>query len=352
MIEILYELLPEHVATCNHCVNTRNLYPEETHFNILEEQYIENFDTATLQQLLEFDFMFGFSPVYQVKTIVRAYQLWTNSVEPFIVPKFESWIGLQIKMLFECKKSNIVSNCLKMNYCELLLAIEELFGINTVIYAIREKHIFNTFYYAIANAHEEITQLVIDRYNPLIDSSIIESAIRVGNLNIIKLVMPLYPKYVDNLADFKFNSVDILRHISWPVFMYLVENQYLNLQKYIFEELVLIAIYSVDEIQILDYIFGKFSPNVNTDIDTIVRTALFQSKYQMAEYICNHCNHSISTHLRKVALVHKAIQSGNRDFVIFLARNGVIFDDQVLDYVIETNNVNISPAFIMSLIAK
>jgi hypothetical protein len=356
MNQIPYSELPRHISECNHCIETQKMYPHETIFNILEDYYFEDFDAATIPQLLEFDFRYGLSQEYQVKTLVKAYREWENSIEPYVVPTYNSWLGLQLQLLFEAKSSpvNKLLGCIKLNYCELLLALDAIHGFDWAHSNIINKTIYNPIYYAIANGHVEITQLIIKKYNPPISISDMKSALIKNNIEIIKIVV----------NDISLLDLKELAGISFETLRYLVDNGFVTISQDNYLALLKIAIKQVsvytisnydsvpvnEKINMIEYILSNIEPE-NTHIYAAIIFALETNSHQIAEYLLHKYNYALQDlQLNHQKLLNMALLFGNREQILFLAKNGVKITEEYVKSAYKYENPNISPAFLRSLL--
>lgn len=357
MMQIPYSELPRHISDCNHCIETQQLYPHETVFNIIEEYYIADFDSATIPQLLEFDFRYGLSQEFQVKTLVKAYREWENSIEPYTVPIYNSWLGLQLQQLFELKSSplNKLLSSIKLNYCELLLALDTIHGFDWANSNIINKMIYNPIYYAIANGHVEVTRLIIEKYNPPICINDMKSALLRNNIEIIKLIVN---------DDMRLLNLEELAGISFSTFQYLVDGGYISVSQDNYLTLLKIAIKQVsvltvsnfdsvplsEKIDMVEYILSRVKPEKHHILSAAVY-AIETNNYQIAEYLLNKYNYA----LQELKFDHNkalnmALLIGNREQITYLAKNGVAITKEFVKIAYKYENANISPAFIRSLL--
>lgn len=357
MNQIPYSELPRHISECNHCIETQKMYPHESVFNILADYYIEDFDAATIPQLLEFDFRYGLSQEFQVKTLVKAYREWENSIEPYVVPMYNSWLGLQTQLLFEAKSSpvNKLLGCIKLNYCELLLALDAIHGFDWTHNNIINKTIYNPIYYAIANGHVEITRLIIEKYNPPISITDMKSALIRNNIEIIIMV-------VNN--DISLLNVKELAGISFDTFKYLVEHDFVTISQDNYPDLLKIAIKQVSvltvtnydsvpvnvKIDMIEYILSHIEPEKSHIYATIIY-ALETNNHHLAEYLLQKYNYALQDlQLNHQKLLNMALLLGNREQILYLAKNGVKITEEFIKSAYKYENTNISPAFLRSLL--
>ncbi len=356
MNQIPYSELPRHISECNHCIETQKMYPHETIFNILEDYYFEDFDAATIPQLLEFDFRYGLSQEYQVKTLVKAYREWENSIEPYVVPTYNSWLGLQLQLLFEAKSSpvNKLLGCIKLNYCELLLALDAIHGFDWTRSNIINKTIYNPVYYAIANGNVEITRLIIEKYNPPISISDMKSALLRNNIEIIKMVVNNVISFLDlkELAGISFNT---FKYLVENGFVTILQNNYLVLLKLAIKQVSILTIKDHDsvpvneKIDMIEYILSHIEPE-KPHIHAAIIFALETNSHQIAEYLLQKYNYTLQDlQFDHQKLLNMTLLFGNREQILYLAKNGVKITEEFVKCAYKHENANISPAFLRSL---
>lgn len=353
---IKFNELPEHIATCDHYLDTRRMFPDHEEFALLETDYFPDIYAATPLKLLEFDLKYGLSREYKLKVLLHIYQLWENSVEPFNIPEFDSYLGNQLEYLFEFHY-NRVSSALRMNGCELFLALESLYGKDYIQSELDTNFIDTHLRKIIVNNSEEILKLILEcGYKIVPNSDEITHAINNNNISMLNIIIGLTP------APFRYLNTNKITKISYDVLMYLVDDKLFDIDTVDFTTLYKLALVSDDYVQILD--IYKNMPNADA-LFRNVRDSLqckrepwghgYNPSYHhitVAEYVMNKYQVRIPTELFQDTLENAFKRLKNsccRDFVLFCVKHGAVVTDNILQHSITNKNIHCSPAFMKSL---
>jgi hypothetical protein len=350
-----FDELPEHIATCDHYLQTRQLFPYHEEFAILESYYFPDISAADPLKLLEFDFKYGLSREYKVKVLLHIYQLWENSVEPFNIPEFDSYLGKQLKYLFEFSYSRLTT-ALRTNSCELFLALEFMYGKDYIQCELNTNVIYTNLCTIIRNNSEDILLLILERKYTITAYSIeITEAINSNSISMLKIINSIAP------APFRYIENNKITNISYEIFMYLVNNKFYDIDTVDFTTLYKLALVSNDYVQILD--IYKNIPNKDIIIRA-VRDSLqckqdwgnghFPSNHHItvAEYIINKYQIIIPTEIFQHALENAFKRHRNncgRDFVLLCVKYGAIITNNILQDSYTNINIDCSPGFMKSL---
>jgi hypothetical protein len=360
---IQFNELPEHIATCDHYRETRQLFPEHEEFAILETDYFPDLSSADPRKLLDFDFRYGLSREYKAKVLLHIYKLWEDSVEPFKVPEFNSHLGRQVKLLFEFEFSRVTS-ALRTNSCELLLALEMLYGKDFVQSELNSSIVYTQLYNIIVNNSEEILLFIIERgYRMQAGSGDIADAINSKNVRLLKTVV--------SLSQFRYLDFSKITNITYEIFMYLASERFFDINTIDFGKLLDLALASSDYEKILNVC--KTRPPEEVIIRSVRDSltwgcnrwgfgdpSLYNHGAVVAEHLMNKYKEGPQGQLQVPAEVFQYALAGafkrrkslGRGFVLFCVKNGAVITDAILQDSIANKNINYSPAFMKSLMSE
>ena len=206
MLELRISELPIHVLNSDHFkmfCELREIIPEfnaDEFFYVNGDTYIETLDIKTqydLDVMIQSDGYFRYCLQDRITIFRNVYNFWLTTEDRVICPNPNmSFLSSQINELLNSKMSDVIMNCMKCNYYELLeYAIEDKFT---------RKYYYGTYcdlYYAVANNRVECLKIGIKHQFEMPDS-LLEIAAEKGNLEIIKILLDAGCKLSNRLCTF------------------------------------------------------------------------------------------------------------------------------------------------------
>jgi len=188
--------LPIWVITSSAFQEFRKLYPDEVSFPFLDWK-IEKASNISVEsyndinRIIVADLIFEYSEETRIEILKNVDKFWNENPNssPVILPeKSTSWFGLQIRELLSTPSSDIIINCMKLNYVELFK-----FQIQTSKSALADAEasasLFTLLYYAVANNNVEILEAGIKAGCHMARDVLLKKALENKSFECMKLIL-------------------------------------------------------------------------------------------------------------------------------------------------------------------
>jgi hypothetical protein len=332
MLELRISELPIHVLNSDHFkmfCELREIIPEfneDELFYVNEDTYVETLNIKNqhdLDVMIQSDGYFRYCLQDRITIFRNVYNFWLTTEDRVICPNPNmSFLSSQINELLNSKMSDVIMNCMKCNYYELLqYAIEDKFT---------RKYYYGTYcdlYYAVANNHVECLKIGI-KHQFETPELLLEIAAEKGNLEIIKILLDAGCKLSNRLCTFAAkNAEDNIECIK-----------FLHEKGCEWDCRTAVSAAQKGNFKILEYVISN-----GCDIsDKICEYAAIGGNVKCLELAFAHSKN------RSAKITYYAAINDNLEAFVYAVEHGTQVSEETLKEVIENRCKNVTPGKVLS----
>jgi hypothetical protein len=175
MEEYLVSMLPDYITTSDHFKDWRELFPSETVFPVIKNNFVETLrihSQADLDKILKAEHEYGFTPQVKQAIFAEIDRYWNDSVcsEPITLPEKDmSWFANQVLLMFKETDEMALVACMKHGYLDLFNYIYDKNGSN-ILQSGGSFNIYSLLTYAVINNNVDMIRRGIQVGCPVTDS--------------------------------------------------------------------------------------------------------------------------------------------------------------------------------------
>jgi hypothetical protein len=175
MEEYPVSMLPDHIITSEHFKDWRDLFPYETVFPVIKNNFVETLrinSQADLDKILKVEHEYGFTPQVKQAIFAEIDRYCNDSIysEPITLPEKDmSWFANQVLLLFKETDEMALVACMKYGYLDLFNYIYDKNDSNILQYG-GSFNIYSLLTYAVVNNNIEMIRRGIQVGCPITES--------------------------------------------------------------------------------------------------------------------------------------------------------------------------------------
>ena len=348
MIDYPVATLPDHITKSGHFKEWREMFPDETVFPFLNNQFVETLEIhcqADFDRIIDADYLFRFTRSTRIEILKRMYTYWSedpNSAPMTLPIKDKSWFSGQVLTLFSERETTIAMACFKRNYVELFDYLLERDGLEPHDYGMY--NVFSLPYYGVMNNHIEIVRRGLE-VGCKTSMDLFDVAIDKKNLEMFNLLVEFEVYYTPK-------TVIIAAKIGLPeMYEYFLRK---SENKPIFPQFVLATLYNLDNLKYLLLTSGIVSDYISVNgangVKLLKECLLTVRSLETIQFLEKHYDTSIQQ-IRIEAggylyIDDAIIKKGDYELYMYLRNNGFETSPHSAAIALENKCNSISPGLL------